>query len=327
MITIPEPPIPSAGIGLRLLRPELSRAALETLSAGPRRLGDLCAGLMLESDTTLREHLDQLEAFGAVARGPEDGNGAGEFRLTAAGEDLLGVGALAASWLTVHPGRPLRPESDGAWRAFAALGDGWELSLVQHLLQRPRTRAELIATIPGLGRQKAKRMLRRLEGAGLVRAVDDGGRVPRYVLTVWARRAIAWLAAIAYWERRHLGSTAEPVGASDGAIGLLACLPLARAPVGVEGVCAFTVEGGSDPPAPRACAVWARVAEGRVTSSHGGAPPVAPDGWIRGDVDAWLRGVIDARPRALHLGGDRVLGEATLRGLHEALYRPVPPSG
>lgn len=323
MIAIPEPPILSARNGLKLLQQETIRAILEALATRPSTVGDLCAQMMLESDTTLREQLEQLERFGAIEKRVEGRGTADEFHLTTAGKDLGGAVALAGSWLSVRPGRGLSPQTEVAWRAVAALGDAWELSVIQCLLLHPSTKAELTETIPGLGREKTKRMLRRLRGAGLLR-IRDGSSPPRYALTIWARRAIAVLATIAAWERRHLGGTAEPVIAFDGAVALLASLPLVSAGYPATGICAFTVEAGPDAPDPHAAAVWARLARGRVTACRPGASPTPPDAWADGRVDAWLDAVINARPRALHLGGDRKLAEATVRALHEVLFGGAP---
>jgi len=225
MTVIPEPPIFSARVGLRLLRTEPVRAILAAVATAPMRVSDLCARMMLESDTTLREQLDQLEEVGAIERKEDSSLSTGEFCLTPAGKDLLEVIGLAGAWLTGRPGRPLSPESDVAWRAIAALGDGWELSLIQHLLLQPSTRAELLETIPSLNKEKAKRMLRRFQGAGLLELLDRADPTPRYVLSEWGRQAVAVLIAIASWERTYLGDAAEPVAAIDGTIALLAPFP------------------------------------------------------------------------------------------------------
>lgn len=208
MITIPAPPIRSARIGLRLLRSGLNRAVLlEALGRRPLGISELCARLMLESDTTLREQLDELERVDVVARREEGRGSGGQYRLTGAGDDLVNVMALAGAWLTARPGRPLNPQSDAAWRAFAALADGWEGGLIHHLLLRSSGRAELRKTVP-MGKEKLKRMLRRMQGAGLLRSVDGNARAPRYAVTAWARRGIAVLAAIAEWDA--LTSRAQP---------------------------------------------------------------------------------------------------------------------
>lgn len=322
MIAIPAPPIPSARVGLRLLRSELDRAILEALASGPMTVGDLCAFLILESDTSLRERIEGFEAWGAIRRQGGEPATAGGYRLTAVGSGLLQAKAVAGAWLAGHPERALSADSEAAWRAFAALGDGWELSVIQHLALRPCTRSQLIATIPGLGRQKAKRMLRRLEGAGLLEVFHAGERTPRYALTNWARRAFGLLGAIADWERRHLGSTAGPLAPSDGAIALLACLPLLQLPVDAAGVWACTVEARASGTGPGACAVWARIVDGRVTDCRSGPSPTRPDAWVHGGVDAWLEAVVGARPTALQMGGDRGLVDRGVRQLHQTLFPP-----
>ncbi len=324
MIAIPAPPILSARIGLRLLRQDLSRAIL--LEAGESRLlgiSDLCARLMLESDTTLREQLDELERVDVIERRDDVRHSAGQYRLTAAGEGLVEVMALAGAWLTSRPGRPLSPESDAAWRAFAALADGWESALIHHLLLRPSSRAELAETVP-LSKEKLKRMVRRMQGAGLLESVDRDARAPRYAVTVWARRAIAVLAAIVYWERAYLPSTAEAVAPTDGTIALLASLPLIRPPEEASGVCVFTIEVEADRPSARAAAVWAGLAEGRVRACRGGTPRVPPDAWVRGGVAAWLEAVVNDRRAGLHLGGDVSLAESALHSLHKELFAVSP---
>jgi DNA-binding HxlR family transcriptional regulator len=320
MIAISDPPIRSARQGMRLLRPELNRALLQALGTRPMSIGDLCAHLMLESDTTLREQLDQLEATSVIERKTEAQAQTAELLLTRAGDDLLSVISLVGAWLGRRPARPLSPESDAAWRAFAALGDGWERSLIQHLLLRPSTRGELLEKIPSLTRGKSKRMLRRLQGAGLLRPLDSDKPVPRYALTVWAREAIAILAAIAHWERAHLPGGAEPIAASDAAIGLLGALPLIRTHPDVSGIGAFTVEAEAREPTHGASAVWACFVRGGVSVCRPGSCPKPPDAWVHGRVDAWIEAVVDGRPAALHLGGDRSLGGGAIHGLHEELF-------
>jgi DNA-binding HxlR family transcriptional regulator len=319
MIAIPAPPIASARIGLGLLRPELNRVILAALVTRPMRVSDLCAQLMLESDTTLREGLEELERVGAIERKEGDQAAAGEYSLTTAGDDLIEVMALTGAWLTGRPGRPLRPESDVAWRAVAALADGWRVALIQHLLLRPSSRAELLKTVQ-LSKEKLKRMLRRLQGAGLLKLLDRDDQAPRYALTDWGRRAIAVLIAIAHWERTHLQRAAQPITANGGAIVLLASLPLVRPPADAAGICVFTIKVEPTTPAPHSSAVWARLGDDRVTVCRTGTPPKPPDAWVHGDVDAWIEAVFNARPTALHLGGDSALAESALRGLHEELF-------
>jgi DNA-binding HxlR family transcriptional regulator len=320
VITIQTPPVALARIGLGLLRPELNRAILGALAVRPMGVSDLCAQLMLESETTLREQLERLAAAGAIAKQKTGRTSAGEFRLTGSGDDLVAVIALTGVWLTERPGGPLSPEGAAAWRAFAALADGWEIALLQHLLLRPSSRAELLGTIP-LNREKLKRMLRRLRGAGLLGPLDRDDRTPRYALTVWGRRAIAILISIAYWERVHPQCTAGPIAASDGAVALLASLPLIRPPADTTGVCVFTVEGEPDAPSPRSSAVWIRLGNADVTACRSGTPSLRPDAWVHGRVGAWLEAVIKARPTALHLGGDSALAESALRSLHDELFQ------
>jgi DNA-binding HxlR family transcriptional regulator len=323
MTVIPAPPIFSARIGLRLLRQELNRAILlEATGRGAVGVSDLCAHLMLESDTTLREQLGELAKVDVIERQDSGRSSAGQYRLTAAGDGLNEVMRFTGAWLTSRPGQPLWPESDASWRAFGALADAWEVALIHRLLLRSSSRAELLLTIP-LGREKLKRMLRRVQGAGLIRPIDQDARAPRYVVTLWARRAIAILAAIALWERAYLPDTAEVVAASDGTIALLASLPLLRPPADIHGVCVFTVEGDAGR-VPRAAAVWARLEEGRVTACRCGTPPLPPDAWVRGGVGAWLEAVVSGRCASLHLGGDLTLAESALLGLHSELFSTSP---
>jgi DNA-binding HxlR family transcriptional regulator len=320
MIAIPAPPICSARIGLRLLRPELGRAILrDALATRPMGISDLCAQLMLESDTSLREQLEQLEGVGAIEKRKGGLSPGGEFHLTPAGQALIEVAALVGAWLTSRPGSPLSPEGDAGWRAFAALADAWEVALIHHLLVRASSRRDLLETIP-VGREKLKRMLRRLRGAGLLRTLDPDARAPRYVVTVWARRAIGVLLSVADWERAHLRATAQVVGPSDGVVALLASLPLIRPPKDIRGICAFTVEPGPGDAGLRAAAAWIRLADGRVTACRSGAPPVPPDAWAHGDVDAWIDALLHRRRSTLHLGGDRRLAECALHGVHAELF-------
>lgn len=319
MLAIPEPPIPSARIGLSLLCSDLNRAILRAFGGGIMGVGNLCAHLMLESDTTLREQLDRMHAIGVVELKEQTRSHATGYRLTRAGDGLLEVMAYAGAWLTRHPGRSLSPESDVAWRAVRALADAWELSVIQRLLLRPSARRELSTTVPTLSGAKAKRLLRRLEGAGLLRRLARDEPVPRYAVTAWGRRSIAVLAVIALWERTYLRDAAEPVAATDGAVGLLASLPLLRPQGDLAGVCSFTVEGEAGT-ARRSTAVWAHFADGGVTACRAGVPPGPPDAWVHGGVGAWLDAVIHAKPTSLKIGGDRALAEHGLLRLHEELF-------
>jgi DNA-binding HxlR family transcriptional regulator len=319
MIAIPEPPIASARVGLRILRNDLNRSILEALDSGPLTAGALCTRLMLESDTSLREQLRTLEDARVVEGCSRSPHGTKSFRLSPAGDEFARVMGLAGAWLTRRPGPALNPESDAAWRAFAALGDAWELSLIQRLLVRPGTRAELTATVPSLNKQKVKRILRRLEGAGLFVISDSADRAPRYLVSEWGRRSIAILSAISRWELAHLPHLARPLVAIEATIGLLAILPLIQRPNELTGVCSFTVQTEVHGPLPRSSAVWARMSAGRISACRIGRCPTRLDAWAFGNVEGWFNAVADGRPAALRVGGDRDLALGMLRGLHEEL--------
>jgi DNA-binding HxlR family transcriptional regulator len=317
------PPAPAREV-LRLLDVGATRATLMALARGRMRPADLERRMIAHS--SLYRQLRELEAIGAIAKrqiaGPPH---ATEYELLAAGQELRRLVACIEAWLRERPGPALKPESEAAWKAVAALNEGWAGAVMQRVAARPLSRGELSEVfLPTATPGELKGRLDRLLSAGIVEraAGEDGAN--RYGLTEWGRRGVGMLAAAAAWESAHAPERSTPIGVGDAVVALRATLPLVELPEPVAGLCDFTVKPGPGSHGGRAARVWVAVAGGRVSACGEGSPRLPTSAWAQGSIAAWLSAVIDRRPGALQVGGEVNLARSLLEQLHEQLYGYVP---
>jgi DNA-binding HxlR family transcriptional regulator len=133
--------------------------------------------------------------------------GAVDYRLTAAGGDLLAVTELHAEWLALAPGGGKALGTVAARQATRSLIEGLSSGLVAALADRPRSLTELDGVIAGLTYPALERRLTSMRRAGLVLAVPGPERRTPFGLSDWLRMASIPLGAASRWERSWLSKT------------------------------------------------------------------------------------------------------------------------
>jgi DNA-binding Lrp family transcriptional regulator len=295
------PPIASAQIGLDLLKDELNRGILGTLTEeGPLNKSALARWLLVPR-TTVGERLDELlaaevvEAFG-LGRGRT-------FTLTSAAPGLVDAIGVVEEWLRGNPRRSLEPSSPVGWRAFAELATGWQTALIEWIVRCAPTEADLAGGLDGFSERQLKDEIDSLVGIGMLELRGDYDGREHLSLTEWGRRAIGVLAFIARWERTSLPNAAAPIEVDDALVALLAWLPLAGFSEPVSGICTFSAEEVDGSGRRRAGLVWARLSRGRVVACAEGPPNHPPDSWATGSFEDWLGAVLDGKASALRCEG------------------------
>lgn len=304
---------------LTLLATPLNGTILQTLSESPRRLVDLRRDCGSPAQTTLRAHLRELEAIGAIQKRRRNSfPGVLEYELTSAGRELLFVAEVVERWLEDAPDGPLVFGSSAAKAAIKALVEGWSSAMLRALASGPLSLTELDRVIGALSYPSLERRLAAMRLAGQVEASQSNGKGTPYAVTPWLRQGIAPLTAGVRWERRHLPDDSPPVKRVDTEAFFLLALPLLRLPEELSGSCRLGVEM-SNGTARRLIGAMARVEEGRITSCNVRLEGNA-DAWVTGSTSAWLHAVIGSETAGLELGGDQRLARSLLDGLHGVLF-------
>ncbi|HEX9968018.1 MAG TPA: winged helix-turn-helix transcriptional regulator [Solirubrobacterales bacterium] len=309
----------SGARALSLLASPLNGTVLQKLAGGPKRLVDLRRETGSPAQTTLRAHLRELEAAGAIEKRRRDRfPGVLEYELTGSGKDLLFVVAAVEHWLREAPGGQLDFGGTEGKAAIKSLIEAWSSTMLRALAARPLSLTELDRIIAGLSYPSLERRLGAMRLTGQVEACDGNGKGTPYAPTAWLRRGIAPLAAAAQWERRHLPEDSVPIARIDVEAALLLVLPLLDLPGDLTGSCRLGVEM-SDGKDRRLVGAMAHVDGGQLDGCSVRLDRDA-DAWVTGPTSAWLRGVIEEDTDGLELGGDQRLARALVEGLHGALF-------
>jgi DNA-binding HxlR family transcriptional regulator len=188
---------------------------LTALADGPRSLAQLRTELGSPPQTTVRGHLRSLVAAAAVEKRCHGGfPGSVDYRLTAAGRELIGIAEIYSSWLALAPDGSKLLGTAAAKRATRALVEGWACGIVRALADRPRSLTELNRLISARSYPALERRLAKMRRLGLVQPVaGDGGRTP-FVPSEWLRLARASMEAASRWESKWALSGAEEKGRS-----------------------------------------------------------------------------------------------------------------
>lgn len=313
-------PARSGTRALRLLAKPLNGAILHTLAKGPIRLIDLRRECGSPAQTTLRAHLRELEALGAVDKHRHNRfPGALEYELGPPGVELLFVLEILERWLEQAPDGPLEFGARGAKAATKALVEGWSSTMLRALAACPLSLTELDGVISGLNYPSLERRLAAMRLAGQVIACENQGNGTPYRVTEWARRGIAPLSAAAQWERRHASAESEAIARVDVEASFLLTLPLVRLPSELAGLCRMGVEMRSSGEHLLVGAM-AQVEEGRVSSCTVRMQGDA-DAWATGSPMAWLHAVTGSDVDGLQMGGDQRLVRSLIEGLHKVLFK------
>jgi DNA-binding HxlR family transcriptional regulator len=306
---------------LTLLATPLNGTILRSLSTEPKRLADLRRECGSPAQTTLRDHLRELEAVAALeTRKERSFPGVLECELTSAGRELLFVAEVVEQWLAAAPEGPLQLGSGQGKAAIKALVEGWSSTMLRGLAARPLSLTELSGIISTLSYPSLERRLAAMKVAGMVEPRPSNGRGTPYTVSPWLRRGVAPIAAATRWERRHLPRDSAPITRVDAEAGFLLALPLLRLPAELSGRCRMAVEM-SNGKERRLAGAMADVDGGKVAGCSARLERDA-DAWATGSSGAWLRAVVDLDLDGLELGGDLRLARGLLDGLHEALFRP-----
>lgn len=293
---------------LSLFANPLTARILRAHEAGSLRLSALHEQIGWSPHTTLRAAVNNLCEVGALAKVVgSDSRPAAATELTPAGEEMLQVAAAIERWLAAAPAGPISPNGDEAKGAIKALAGGWNSTLMRALANRPFTLTGLDKMIPQVSYPSLERRLARMRATGQIEAVEAEARGTPYMVTEWARRAVAPLCMAGRCERRHLPDRTPPITDVEVEASFMLTVPLAQLPEDASGACMLAVQTEGDDPkeAGRNLAgVTVHVKRGEIvacaTQIH-----QSPPTWALGTAETWLEVVIDGRLEELRFGGAR----------------------
>ncbi len=271
------------------------------------------------AQSTLRNHLNALEATGAIVkRRLNSFPGALEYELTDCGHELLTVAESIERWLAGGPEEPLELGSDRAKVAIKGLVDSWCATVLTCLAAEPLTLTELDKRISVAGYPAIERCLETMRFAEQLEIGTRGGRGTPYAVTEWLRRSVVPLMFAARWEHRNRADGAAPMRRVDidGALQLVA--PMLDIPPRVSGSCQLAAEAPNNER--DGCLLGLlEVRSGRVAlgSVH---PRQAPDACVSGPIDSWFCTLIDAESEGMRITGARELPETVFDRVHHVLF-------
>lgn len=302
---------------LRLLSGGASGAILMALGGGPLRTKELTERVRGYTPRTVYRYASKLVEAGLIERHEEPGVPSKVVHnLTRPqGEelhDLLEVYAEAS--LSRLPNGEIDAH---AWGSLALLADLWESGMVNELNLGPRSLTELAQGHHGLSYHQVSRRANLLAIGGFVQELPSSGRRRAYTLTDKARRAMALIAGVGRWRRRHIDPKDEAgLHVSEAATVLRTALPLIALPEH-RGKC-FAISVAEED-------VWARVEpDGSVLSCA--SAPANLDAHAQGEVKTWVDVLLDGPPKNLSAEGDRGLIKTCFARLHAALWTKWPGS-
>ena len=304
---------------LRLLSGGASGAILMALGKGELRTKELTERVPGYAPRTIYRHAGRLTDIGVIEREEEPGVPSKVVHRLShpSGTDLY---QLVDAYAKVSLGRLPSGEIDAhSWGSLALLADLWESGMIEELNFGPRTATELARVEHGLSYHQVSRRANLLAIGGLIRELPHGGRRRCYTLTEKARGAMALIAGLGRWRRRHV----MPEGRAgltppEAATLLRTALPLLVLPRHRGKTFSLGIvekEESEDGEM-----VWGRVEpSGSVIGSAG--PAGNPHGWGHGRVETWVDALLSGTHSSLRAEGDRSLIEACLSGLHAVLWK------
>lgn len=267
----------------------------------------------------MHRHLRTLARAGALERRGQDRiSGDPNFGLTPGGHELIDLCAVLRTWLDAEPEGGIELGSADAARRIGVLAASWSVGIARVLAAKPHSLAEVDRVIRTASVGTLERHLSALLTAGLIEPAGGAGADTRYQPTPWLRKAIAPLAAAAYWEQRSGLEDASPITRQEIESAFLLATPLVRLTRQLKGTCRLVVEvqGAGQT---RQAGAFVTVEEGRVVSCVTRIKGQA-DSWISGSPTAWLNAVIEGDTDSLEVAGSGPLPVALLDGLHAALF-------
>ncbi len=306
---------------LRLLGAGASGSIMMALREGPLRTMELTERVPGYAPRTIYRYSAKLAELGMVEREEEPGVPSKVVhRLTEpSGRELADlIDAYADASLGRLPSGEIGAHE---WGSFALLADLWESGMVKVLERGSCSLTELSQGDHGLSFHQVSRRTSLFAIGGFIHETTEGTRYRRFALTEKSRRAMALVAGIGRWRRRHIVSAGSPGLTSGEAAGLLrTVLPLVCLPDHQGKGLELTISPRGDGDGEK---VWAQVGvDGIVVSCP--APPAKVDSLASGHVIAWIDSILDGPGKELSARGDAQLLDEYLRRLHAVLWGQLP---
>lgn len=311
----------TTGDVLRLLGSGASGAILMALAGGPLRTKELAENVRGYTPRTVYRYARRLTELGVIERDEEPGVPSKVvYSLTEPqGRELLDlVDAYAGAALQRLPSGEIDAH---AWRSMGLLAELWESGMIHELNRGPRSATELAQGRSDLSYHQVSRRAALFAIGGLIEESGGAGRRREYVLTTQTRRAMALIAGIGRWRRRHVVPAGETGLTQSEAAGLLrTVLPL----VSVPEHAGKSLEMRIAPNRGRGQDELIRAAVGPDGGMVGWPAPQAEiHGSARAKVRDWIDSVLDRSHEGLDIEGDVPLIRTCLSTLHVALWQPA----
>ncbi len=309
---------------LSLFANPLTARILRAHTDGPLRLSALHRQIGWSPHTTLRAAVTNLCRIGALEKGADgDARPSAATALTPAGEEMIVVADTIERWLAAAPAGPISPNGEEAKGAIKALAGGWNSTLMRALADRPFTLTRLDRMIPEVSYPSLERRLARMRATGQIEAVEAEDRGTPYLVTEWARRAIAPLCVAGRCERRHMPDATAPITDVEVEASFMLTLPLAHLPETTTGTCMLAVQTECDEPEEQGrdlAGVVVEMRRGEIVSCETQIKQ-SPATWALGTAESWLDVVIDGSFDELRFGGARPqIAVDLVNGMHFALF-------
>lgn len=308
---------------LRLLGAGASGSIMMALRGGPLRTKELTERVPGYAPRTIYRYSAKLAELGMVEREEEPGVPSKVVhRLTEpCGRELADlIDAYADASLGRLPNGEIGAHE---WGSFALVADLWESGMVAALQEGPRSLTELSHGDHDLSFHQVSRRASLFAIGGFIEETTEGTRYRQFALTEKSRRAMALIAGVGRWRRRHVvpkGTAGLTSGEVAGVIQTL--LPLVTLPEhrgkGLE--LRISRRGGSGTEEEK---VWAEVGPAGVVASCP-APAGKIDVVASGQVATWVDAVLDGPGKELSTKGDARLLDECLRRLHLVLWGEFP---
>ena len=308
---------------LRLLGAGASGSIMMALRDGPLRTKELTERVPGYAPRTIYRYSAKLAELGMVEREEEPGVPSKVVhRLTEpSGRELADlIDAYADASLGRLPNGEIGAHE---WGSFALVADLWESGMVEALQEGSRSLTELSQGDHDLSFHQVSRRASLFAIGGFIQETTEGTRYRQFALTEKARRAMALIAGIGRWRRRHVVPKGTTGLTSAEAAGLIrTVMPLVALPEhrgkGLE--LRISPPGGSEAQEER---VWADVGTAGVVASRG-APAGKIDVVACGQVATWVDALLDGAGKELSTKGDVRLLDECLRRLHSVLWGQFP---
>ncbi len=308
---------------LRLLGAGASGSILMALREGPLRTKELTERVPGYAPRTIYRYSAKLAELGMVEREEEPGVPSKVVhRLTdPSGRELAD---LIDAYADASMGRLPNGEIGAhEWGSFALVAELWESGMIEALDGGSRSLTELSQGDHELSFHQVSRRASLFAIGGFIEETTAATRYRRFALTDKARRAMALIAGIGRWRRRHVVPRGTMGLTSGEAAELIrTVLPLVSVPEhrekGLELRIAPAGEGDADEEV-----VWAEIQDdGDLANCP--VPPAVVSTSARGNVGAWIDSILDGPQSELSARGDARLLDECLRRLHAELWGQLP---